>query len=182
MILIDQGHGGTNLGCRMGNIREKVWTLDMGFRIYNLLTQLGVKCVTTRSYDETTSFGERSVLADLSDCTSVISLHANWNSDPDISGIEFYYWPGNNLTKAFGKAMLRVSPHELRPGRVICADKDRGEWMESPRKVLGAFSQPAVLIEYGMASNKNDLDFLLSENGKTRLALTTVATILEVLV
>ena len=101
VIAIDPGHGGSptsdptqlwDPGVVVGSVMEKDITLDLAFRLRDLLKQERVKVVLTRTRDEYVEISERWNRADAAGARLYVSLHVNaYDGDPSINGSTILY-------------------------------------------------------------------------------------------
>lgn len=93
LIVVDAGHGGTELGA-VGptGVCEKDVTLAMSLLIREKLLELpGVKVLMTRETDVVVPLAERARVANEHNADLFISIHANASPRSDRHGIETYY-------------------------------------------------------------------------------------------
>jgi N-acetylmuramoyl-L-alanine amidase len=89
IIVLDPGHGGSDSGIVLGNLREKEITLSMARRIAAILAPRGIKIKYTRDSDKTVSLEERQALSVKADV--LISLHVSSMPGTTASGAEIFY-------------------------------------------------------------------------------------------
>lgn len=91
-IVIDPGHGGTNLGTTGPyGLVEKEITLDIAHRLRELLEADAYHVVMTRTDDAQLSLQERAVIANQKLGDIFISIHVNWLVTRQVRGVETYY-------------------------------------------------------------------------------------------
>ena len=91
-VIIDAGHGGTNLGTSStSGLHEKDLTLDIAHRMRRLVVAQGLEAVLTRGSDETVSLQQRAALANDRRGDIFVSIHLNWLASPSAQGIETYH-------------------------------------------------------------------------------------------
>jgi len=91
-VVLDPGHGGSNLGTvAPGGLLEKVITLDIAGRLRQLLEDHGYDVVMTREADETKSLKKRGDMANNAGGDIFLSIHVNWMELQEIRGIETFY-------------------------------------------------------------------------------------------
>lgn len=91
-VVLDPGHGGSNLGTvAPGGLPEKVITLDIARRLRRLLEDYGYEVVMTREIDETKSLKKRGDMANEAEGDIFLSIHVNWIDLKEIRGIETFY-------------------------------------------------------------------------------------------
>ena len=171
-VCLDPGHGpGTVNGAPDGSYKEHEFAWDMYGRISKLLEARGIHTICTRTEDAKPSLTERAGVANRAGATCFVSIHSNAAGNGgwyDADGLEIYTSAGPEtaernvlaaeLLKAFGAAgvALRASAakHEM-------------------YTVLAETDMPAVLIEYGFHTSREDVALLLSGDYRDKLAAAT---------
>jgi N-acetylmuramoyl-L-alanine amidase len=99
-IMIDPGHGGSDLGAASHhNLLEKDVTLAISQEVHKLLKAQGHNVYLTRSQDSDLSLAERTSIATQLQTDFMVSIHAN-SSGKKLSaakGLETYYFPAQEL-------------------------------------------------------------------------------------
>jgi N-acetylmuramoyl-L-alanine amidase len=91
-VVLDPGHGGSNLGTvAPGGLPEKAITLDIANRLRRVLEDHGYDVVMTRETDETKSLKKRGDMANEVEGDIFLSIHVNWIELEEIRGIETFY-------------------------------------------------------------------------------------------
>jgi len=92
-IVLDPGHGGTELGARgPGGTLEKDVVLSIARRLKAAIeSRLGLRVLMTRSGDETVPLDARAALANNNKADLFVSLHANASVRSSVSGAEVFY-------------------------------------------------------------------------------------------
>lgn len=92
-IVLDPGHGGTDLGTRTpSGVPEKELTLDIAKRLQRRLVEAGFEAPLTRESDTRLVLRERARFANERRADLFISIHLNWFQDGRANrGIETYY-------------------------------------------------------------------------------------------
>ena len=92
-VVIDPGHGGSDVGVRAADgLEEKQLTLDVARRVRQRLEmRLGVRVVLTRDDDRASGLDERAAAANNSKADLFLSLHANAALAPTMSGAEVFH-------------------------------------------------------------------------------------------
>jgi N-acetylmuramoyl-L-alanine amidase len=91
-VVLDAGHGGTDVGATAVGAAEKDITLDIGRRLASMLQKNGFEVVTTREDDRTVALRDRARLANESRGDIFVSIHVNTILKHTASrGIETYY-------------------------------------------------------------------------------------------
>ncbi len=92
-VVLDPGHGGSNLGARAfdGSVYEKVLTLDLARRIEKILTARGISTRLTRTRDTYMTLLSRADLARKWNANCFVSLHFNASTLHNRHGMEIFY-------------------------------------------------------------------------------------------
>ena len=92
-IVIDPGHGGTDIGAKgAAGTEEKAITLGVARRLRTLIeSRLGLRVILTRDDDRAVTPDERAALANNRKADLFLSLHANAASSPTVAGAEVFY-------------------------------------------------------------------------------------------
>lgn len=170
-IIIDPGHGGKDVGTIGGqNTYEKDVTLPTALKIQRKLKEKGANIVLTRSNDETVSLSERTNMANTHDADLFVSIHFDAFDDPDVHGITVYY----------NKKIDQPFAQQLHDG-IFKSDlkaKDRGVKFGEYR-VLRENIKPAILLELGYLSNKNEKARITSASYQELLSTAVVRGIVD---
>ena len=168
-----------------GGVLEKELTLDVAHRVDRLLEAEGIATVMTRLGDTYVSLAERAAFANrVSDCI-FISIHFNEDNRPVSTGVETYYaahqiTPGSFMTSwlPFLWRALSESPNlesQSLAGFIQEALVARTQALDRGTKakqffVIANVTSPAVLVEGGFLTNKEDNSKLTSEDYREQLA------------
>ena len=168
-----------------GGVLEKDLTLDVAHRVDRLLEAEGIATVMTRLGDSYVSLAERAAFANrVSDCIFV-SIHFNEDNRPVSTGVETYYaahqiTPGSFMTSwlPFLWRALSESPNlesQSLAGFIQEALVARTQALDRGIKakqffVIANVTSPAVLVEGGFLTNKEDNSRLTSEDYREQLA------------
>lgn len=180
LVCIDPGHGpGTVNGSPDGTYKETEFAWDMGGRITGLLEAAGVSVLLTRMEDAKPSLTQRAMVSNNMGADLFVSLHSNaagnagWSSP---SGLLIYTSrPGeeagrNRVARAILAKMNEAGIKLFGNGLA-----------HNGYTVLTATAAPAVLIEYGFHTSKDDVAHLKDTAYRDKLAKATVAGILDYL-
>ena len=147
-IFINAGHGGTDSGAVSSTgIKEANITSIVGLM---LLNQLILNGYPVEFYQQKESHFEIAPLENKSGATCFISIHCNSFSSKEANGIEVLYCKGS----AKGKKLAEITQKELIKATGL---RDRGIKEREDLTVLNKTKAPAILVELGFISNKNDL-------------------------
>lgn len=157
VVVIDAGHGGSDLGVNKDGFIEKEIVLKVAKKIKQLNKNSNLEIILTREDDSYPSLTERTDKINQLKPDLTISLHVNSSSklNSEKKGAEVYY-KANEASKLF-------------------ADKLASKFNNCPVKTMNLHmlrvpENPSVLLELGFANNKNERDYLESENGQTETA------------
>lgn len=186
VVVIDPGHGGQDSGAMVGGVAEKDLTLDLAQRVDRLLEEAGIATVMTRMDDSYISLAERAAMTNRISACILVSLHFNEGNKPVSNGIETYYAdhqvaPGGPifawlpfLERASGQKPnvesqnLASSVQEALIARTNAFN--RGTKAEQ-FFVIANVRHPAVLVEGGFLSNKEDSQKLTSADYREKMAI-----------
>ncbi len=176
VIVIDPGHGGSNLGTRsiLDGRFEKEFTLDWAKRLAPLLETNGWTVFLTRTNDTDVSLSNRVAFAEAHHADLFVSLHFN-SAAPDEgkAGLETYcLTPAgipSTLTRGYADLWSETFPNNrfdaenlqfaARLHRALLradGEDDRGIRRARFMGVLVGQKRPAVLIEGGYLSNPHE--------------------------
>lgn len=160
--MIDPGHGGRDPGAvGIGGLQEKNVILPISRRVAALLEQNGVQAVMTRSDDRFISLRGRTDMASRARANLFVSIHANAISlsRPDVNGVETYYYSsGQRLAQTIHRSMLQST-----------GMRDRGV-KRARFYVLRNTSMPAVLVEVGFVTGREDAPRLSDPRFRDQMA------------
>lgn len=168
VIVLDPGHGGSNLGgAGLLGIREKGLTLPVALRAAALLRERGARVTLTRERDEDVGLTERGLLAEALGADLLVSLH--YNALPDgkdprgVRGPEVYYThPQAASLAAQVLDRLRAGLPELGTGAGLRPGADLALTRPS--------TQLSVLVEMAYLTDAGNVRLMHSPAGQERLA------------
>jgi len=194
LVILDPGHGGQDSGAIAGGVMEKDLTLDIAQRINRLLNAQGIMTLLTRNGDSYVSLGDRAQLINRPNNAVVVSIHLNDGLRPDVSGIETYFaaqqatgipviasWlpflqkvanPRPNLES---QSLAQFIQQQL----VVRTQAVNRGTKAQQFYVLANVRHPAVLVEGGFLTGKNDIGKLADANYRELLAMGITDGILE---
>ena len=91
-IIIDAGHGGTDVGATREGIYEKDITLDISKRVEAILKKKGYDVQMTRKTDVYVGLKERVIFTEENKGDLFVSIHVNSSVSPEGHGIETHYY------------------------------------------------------------------------------------------
>jgi N-acetylmuramoyl-L-alanine amidase len=146
-VVVDAGHGGKDSGAyRRYGPPEKLVTLDVAERLNRKLRESRLKTVMTRSSDVFIPLDERVSIENSQKNAIFVSIHFNDSRRRGIRGFETYYHSGASFDLA-----SRIQEKLM----TIPNSANRGIHTANFR-VLRNATCPAVLVECGYLSNRNE--------------------------
>src|SRR3989449_2609517 len=146
-VVVDAGHGGKDTGAyRRSGPPEKMATLDVAERLDRKLRESELKTVMTRSSDVFIPLDERVNIENAQKNAVFVSIHFNDSRRRGIRGFETYYHSSASfdLANRIQEKLMSI-PHSANGG-VHTANF----------RVLRNATCPAVLVECGYLSNRNE--------------------------
>jgi N-acetylmuramoyl-L-alanine amidase len=164
---------------------EKDLTLDVARRVDRLLGSEGINTLMTRIGDTYVSLADRAALGNRVSDSIFVSIHFNEGNKPVATGVETYYaghqiaaasvlasWlpflarPPSNTPKPESRSLAGFIQEAL---VARTRSVDRGTQAKQ-FFVIANVTSPAVLIEGGFLTNKEDVAKLASEDYRDQLA------------
>ncbi|MDQ6809291.1 MAG: N-acetylmuramoyl-L-alanine amidase [Verrucomicrobiota bacterium] len=193
VVIIDPGHGGQDSGTMHSGLLEKDLALDVGRRIERLLQAKGVSTLLTRTGDNYISLAGRAATANRERDGVFVSIHFD-EAQPAAAGVETYYAAHQSARVpmiASWLPFLRTSAQE-EPNfesqslaelvqQALAAKTqaiNRGTRAEQ-FFVIANVRHPAVLVEGGFLTNKEDVGKLMTEDYREQLASAIVDGVLR---
>jgi N-acetylmuramoyl-L-alanine amidase len=185
VVVLDPGHGGQDSGAMCGGVLEKDLTLDVARRIDRLLNSEGIATLMTRVGDTYVSLADRAAFANRVRKCIFVSIHFNEDNKPVASGVETYYAGRQTTAGSFLASWLPFlwrpfsdSPNaesqnlagfiqEALVARTCSIDRGT---QARQFFVIANVTSPAVLIEGGFLTNKEDIFKLASEDYRDQIA------------
>lgn len=159
-VVIDAGHGGTDVGATGGGIYEKNITLDVSKKVEAILKQRGYQVVMTRPDDKFVSLQDRVTINENYSPDIFVSIHVNSSVRPEITGVETHYYHQYSMS-------LAQTVHSAFASAV--QSPNRGLF-KSKFYVINHTTCPAILVEIGFISNESERAQLVSEKRKQATA------------
>ena len=172
-VCLDPGHGPDTVnGSPDGSYKEKEFAWDMYTRIRPLLERCGVNVICTRTEDAKPSLTARCEVSNQAGADLFVSLHSNaeggsgWGT---ARGLLVYTSSGPMTAKRNVAATAIVNrAHEA--GVLLHGS---GVAHQIEYTVLAKTAAPAVLIEYGFHTNREDVALLKTNAYRNKLAEAT---------
>ena len=160
-VVIDSGHGAQDKGARIGYIYEKHLALDVARRLERYLNGQGIRTSMTRTTDVFIPLEERAELANKTRDSILVSIHFNMVDYAGPKGVEAWFYNEE------GRQLATFVQEEI-VGRLKTANRG----VKFARyKVLRTCTRPAVLVEGGFISTKEDLKRCLDPAYREALAI-----------
>jgi N-acetylmuramoyl-L-alanine amidase len=185
VVVLDPGHGGQDSGAKVGNMLEKDLTLDVAKRVDRLLQAQGLSTVMTRIGDGYVSLAGRAALANRVPNCVFVSIHFNEDNKPVATGVETYY-AAHQITRGLSVASwfpflwraISESPNlesQTLAGFIQEGLAARTQAVNRGTKaeqffVIANVRHPAVLVEGGFLTNKEDMAKLASDDYREQMA------------
>lgn len=168
-IVIDAGHGGEDGGCEGNGLIEKDLNLDISLRVASLLQASGVNVVLTRDtdvllYDINSDYKghkkaqdvrKRLEIAQSCENPLLVSIHMNYYPQTQYSGLQIWYTKNEPTSKSLANLIQSNVKSALQPN-----NKRTTKEATSGIFLLHNATFPAVLIECGFLSNKDEANAL----------------------
>src|SRR5215813_13374265 len=146
-VVVDAGHGGKDSGAyRRYGPPEKMVALDVAQRLNHRLRESKLKTVMTRDSDVFIPLNDRVAIENAQKNAIFVSIHFNDSRSRGVHGFETYYHSGASFDLANGIQQKLMTIPRSKNGGVHTANF----------RVLRLASCPAVLVECGYLSNRND--------------------------
>src|SRR5882762_4910595 len=146
-VVVDAGHGGKDSGAyRRYGPPEKLVALDVAQRLNRKLRESQLKTVMTRNSDVFIELNDRVAIENAQKNAIFVSIHFNDSRRRGVRGFETYYHSGasSDLANSIQQKLVTI-PHSA----------NRGVHTANFR-VLRLATCPAVLVECGFLSNRNE--------------------------
>ena len=184
-VVLDPGHGGRDSGAMCGGVMEKDLALDVARRVDRLLGSEGIATLMTRIGDTYVSLGDRAALGNRVRDSIFVSIHFNEDNKPVATGVETYYAAhqiaAGSVLASWLPFLTRPPSESPKPESQSLAgfiqealvartrSVDRGTQAKQ-FFVIANVTSPAVLIEGGFLTNKDDVSKLASEDYRDQIA------------
>ena len=166
-IIIDAGHGPQTAGKRSpdGTLREFMFNEAVAMRLKKLLIAEGITVIFSHDNTRDVSLSERITLANKLKVDAFVSIHANaygtdWNA---ANGIETY------TCIQPSKASVVMTTQVQQALQMHTSRKDR-EVKKGNFAVLRETTMPAILVECGFMTNKEEANLLKSQSYQQQCA------------
>src|SRR5215469_718500 len=194
VVVLDPGHGGQDSGAICGGVMEKDLTLDVARRVDRLLDSEGIATLMTRLGDTYVSLADRAAFGNRVKDSIFVSIHFNEDNKPVASGVETYYAAhqigAGSVLASWLPFLSRPPLDSPKPESQSLAGFIQEALVARTRSidrgtqakqffVIANMTSPAVLIEGGFLTNKDDVSKLAREDYRDQLAAAVAAGILR---
>ncbi len=178
VIVIDPGHGGTDSGAiAIDGHKEKDMVLEIAKEILKwnkIILNNRYNIYLTRYSDTLISLSHRTKLAGVLRPDLFISLHGNNTNNPNAKGIEVYIHTKNEN----GRQSVKIATDIIKQLHGKLGYRTRGVKkanFQVLRQTIKTY--PAILIELGFLSNKDEAGYLTKKENKNAVALAILMSI-----
>jgi N-acetylmuramoyl-L-alanine amidase len=203
-IIIDPGHGGTDLGTSRDSFIESQIVLAIAEKTKNILAKKAkpeeLKITLTRQTDSNLTLQQRVQLANDLNADLFLSLHANSSLSKQVTGFEFYFAAPQSLPPSSTSTSQNIlSQNEIiekikndlvqlgkqksslefsKQTQEQIADQ-KSVIRRAPFYVIENTNMPAVLIEVGFISNRREAKKLAKPEYQSEIAILLANSILS---
>ena len=161
-IVLDAGHGGTDVGANYGGVYEKDINLAVTLKVAEILKGYGYNVITTRSTDTTVNLYDRAPIANAVDADIFVSIHSNANPNTEVYGLSTYCFPNSRRGSLLAQYIQDAAA-------AATGAKNRGVYQEN-FVVLRETEMPAALVEMGFMTNEAELKKLCDSDYQDKMA------------
>lgn len=183
-VCLDAGHGGTENanGSPDGSYKEHRAMLDIAKRLKSYLEKMDIAVVMTRDEDESVSLVSRASIANSAKADIYISLHSNavGGASADAEG-----WGGAEGLCIFTYGKGETLARNVLASKILAVMEAEGVTIHgnglfhASYTVLARTNMPAVLIEHGFHTNREEVELLKTESYRDKLALCTAKAVCD---
>lgn len=171
IVLVNAAHGGDNKGNVVNELQEKKITLEVGKELEKVGEDSEIGIFLIRQEDIDISNESRAELIEAVEPDLVVDLHVNADAANErtqgtsVVYNEFFYRPG--MTNARAANIIERNLVTEIQGKAL------GIFGDSQNKypLLGMVRVPAVSVEMGYLTNKQEADLLKKDNYQEKIAL-----------
>ncbi len=157
VVVIDAGHGGTDLGANRNGVSEKEIVLNIAKKIKALNRNQNLEIILTRDDDSYPTLKDRTGKINDVKPDFAISLHIN-NSPRETTeskGMEVFVQDNEVSKKLASKFYEKFQDLKIKTENLY---------------ILRESKTPAILLELGFMNNPNERNYLASEKGQSEIA------------
>lgn len=182
-VLIDPGHGGEDGGAVSGDVLEKHINLAVSHDVADLLRLCGYTVSMTRDTDDALTnegedvrkrkYNDMKMRLDLYNATPdnvVVSIHQNKFDAAASHGAQVFYSPNHPNSAVLAEALRKSVTGMLQPDNTrTCKTAGKEIFLLKNAWV------PAVIVECGFISNRQERELLVTDDYQKQLALAIAA-------
>ncbi len=182
-VLIDPGHGGEDGGAVSGDVLEKHINLAVSHDVAELLRLCGYTVSMTRDTDDALTnegedvrkrkYNDMKMRLDLYNATPdnvVVSIHQNKFDAAASHGAQVFYSPNHPNSAVLAEALRKSVTGMLQPDNTrTCKTAGKEIFLLKNARV------PAVIVECGFISNRQERELLVTDDYQKQLALAIAA-------
>lgn len=180
VIVIDAGHGGEDGGAiGVDGTLEKDVNLHIAMQLNDILQSMGYKTVMTRTedillYDKNSDYHGQKKVQDLAtrkriteqyDNVVFVSIHMNAFPNEKYHGMQVYYSTNNTQSQLLANAIQSLTTNALQSDNTRKIKPTNGNIY-----LLDRLQCPAVLVECGFLSNREECARLADESYQKKMA------------
>lgn len=170
IIYIDAGHGGFDPGVVVGDEYEKDYNLEIALKLQQYFEQSGAYVILSRATDESTSNTKngdmyvRKMLANENGADILISIHQNSFESESVKGAQVFYYDGSEKSEVLANNIqTEINDFAYTSNSKVAKANDTYYLLE--HTII-----PAVIVECGFLTNKDDNYRLGTEEYQDKLA------------
>ena len=182
-VLIDPGHGGEDGGAVSGDVLEKHINLAVSHDVADLLRLCGYTVSMTRDTDDALTnegedvrkrkYNDMKMRLDLYNATPdnvVVSIHQNKFDAAASHGAQVFYSPNHPNSAVLAEVLRKSVTGMLQPDNTrTCKTAGKEIFLLKNARV------PAVIVECGFISNRQERELLVTDDYQKQLALAIAA-------
>ena len=180
LVVLDPGHGGTDPGAisTIRKMKESELVLDVTKQVNQMLVDAGFRTLMTRSTDVSVSLQDRVIMANEANADLYVSVHANAATNTSVNGIENLYYPSelDPNDNRDNKKLAQVFQAEMVSH---LGAFNRGIVARDKLYVIRETKMPAVLVEMGFLTHKEEEDKLATGEYRKKVAESIYQSILK---
>jgi N-acetylmuramoyl-L-alanine amidase len=186
LVVLDPGHGGQDSGTIKNGMVEKQLSLEVAQRLQRLLQERGLVVALTRADDRYVSLLDRALMANNQPESIFVSIHFDEAGRSGATGIETYYathaasFPERVASWLPFLQRTSSEPPNLESQSLaafiqesLVAHTQAANRGTKPQQffVIGNVRHPAVLVEGGFLTNKDDATRLANADYREQMAI-----------
>ncbi len=179
-VIVDAGHGGFDGGASAADgTPEKDINLQIAKKLAEILKLNGYSVIMTRNADEGTETNPNDTIAnrkksDMAERLRImnenpdavfVSIHLNKFTSSKAAGAQVFYSPNGDNSKNLGLSVQQSVKQLIQPENTRTVKQGT-----KSTYLLYRAKTPAVIVECGFLSNKNELALLKSEEYQSKMA------------